>query len=70
VFRDYYLNLSMQPEGEYEIHIPGCDWFPSRQYEYLGRYQFASTALDVARRRHPGWAINGCIHCCPEINTD
>ena len=69
--KDYYLNLHEQPEGEHEIHIRGCLYFPAAENaEYLGRYFYAMNALAEAKRRYPSWNINGCCHCCSEIDTD
>ncbi|MBR2658406.1 hypothetical protein IKD57_00720 [Candidatus Saccharibacteria bacterium] len=68
---DYYLNLHEQPEGEHEIHVSGCLYFPlAKNAEYLGRYFYATSALAEAKRRYPSWNINGCCHCCSEIDTD
>ncbi len=69
--KDYYLNLHEQPEGEHEIHTDGCLYFPAaKNAEYLGRYIYAVNALAEAKRRYPRWNINGCRHCCSEIDTD
>jgi hypothetical protein len=62
----YYVNNRSQSNGDHEVHVYGCQWFPS-DARYLGDYTSCSPAVAEAKRTYP--KANGCATCCPACHT-
>ena len=65
----YVLNLNQQVNGDYEVHKQGCSYFPISNIDELGRYEYCSSAVIEAKRKHPYKKINGCKHCSKPCHT-
>jgi len=64
----YYLNNIRQENGDHEVHMQECLFFPSTDYEYLGYYTHCQEAVDAAKKRYPYRRINGCKFCSLECH--
>ena len=64
---DYYVNRNTQSNGDNEVHVSGCSYFPRSNYEYLGDYRSCYPAVTEARRR--GYNANGCYYCSSACHT-
>ena len=65
---DYYVNKNKQANGENEVHVPGCTFFPSIQNrEHLGYHNTCEPAVAEAKRR--GYNANGCRFCSEPCHT-
>ena len=62
----YYVNNQAQQNGDHEVHIPSCTYFPS-DCKYLGDYSSCSPAVTEAKRTYS--QSNGCATCCPACHT-
>lgn len=62
----YYVNNIAQPNGDHEVHIQTCRYFPDNQ-QYLG--DFASCFPAVARAKLTYPSANGCYWCCNACHT-
>ncbi len=62
----YYVNNNPQPNGDYEVHLASCSYFPS-SYTSLGEHSSCTTAVSQANRTHS--PANGCYHCCRPCHT-
>lgn len=62
----YYVNNNPQPNGDYEVHVPGCTYFPSNR-TFLG--DFAHCAQAVAKANETHRPANGCYWCCNACHT-
>ncbi len=62
----YYVNRRQQANGDNEVHVTGCSYFPS-DAQYLGDYSSCHGAVAEAKRYYPR-AI-GCAFCCPACHT-
>ena len=59
--KKYYVNENEQSNGDHEIHVPGCQYFPS-YYEYLGEFDNCKDATEKAK--NIGYRnANGCYYC-------
>ncbi|WP_166038323.1 hypothetical protein [Sphingosinicella sp. YJ22] len=62
----YYVNDNAQPNGDHEVHVSACAYFPSNR-TYLGEYGSCAPAVAEARKT---WSqSNGCYHCCRPCHT-
>ncbi|AXY73612.1 hypothetical protein D3H65_06285 [Paraflavitalea soli] len=59
----YYVNDTPQYNGDHEVHIESCPYFPKvKNKTYLGDYETCKEAVQVAKQTHR--RANGCVHCC------
>ena len=67
----YYVNKNAQPiSKDHEVHRPGCTRFPSQvNAEFLGDFLSCHGAVQEAKRKHPGWRVNGCFYCSRDCHT-
>ena len=64
----YYVNKNAQANGDHEVHITSCTFFPSQaNAEYLGEFASCVPAVAEAARRYP--KANGCYYCASACNT-
>jgi len=62
----YYVNNKAQPNGDHEVHMTACNYFPSDR-TYLGEFASCAPAVDRANETHR--PANGCWHCCRPCHT-
>ena len=62
----YVVNNNAQSNGDHEVHIPGCLYFP-RNHTSLGYHSGCRSAVVEARRHYP--QSNGCATCSPDCHT-
>lgn len=62
----YYVNNNAQANGDHEVHVSGCSYFPS-DYIYLGEYSSCAPAVTQAKQYY--LQSNGCAYCCPDCHT-
>ncbi|MCW2263121.1 MULTISPECIES: hypothetical protein [Sphingobacterium] len=67
--KKYYINNSIQANGDYEVHAQGCVFFPTQDSTYLGEFWACQSAVVEAKRRFPLRKINGCYYCSRECHT-
>ena len=64
----YYVNKNAQDNGDHEVHISGCSYFPSSaNAEYLGNHNSCGPAVTEAKSR--GYKANGCYYCSNACHT-
>ena len=64
----YFVNRNAQPNGDHEVHVPTCDYFPApANLQFLGEYDNCFAAVREARRFYP--RSNGCYFCCRPCHT-
>jgi hypothetical protein len=62
----YYVNDTAQSNGDHEVHVSTCTYFPSNR-TYLGEFSSCSPAVSEARKK---WSqVNGCYWCCRPCHT-
>jgi hypothetical protein len=62
----YYVNDDAQVNGDHEVHVYGCTYFPSRN-TYLGEFSSCTPAVTEAKKK---WSqSNGCYYCCNPCHT-
>lgn len=62
----YVVNTVSQANGDHEVHVEGCAWFPEYVAE-LGDHAGCATA--VAQARNYYGTANGCSYCAPDCHT-
>lgn len=62
----YYVNNDSQSNGDHEVHVTGCVFFPSDRI-YLGEHSSCNAAVTEAKRYYS--QSNGCATCCPACHT-
>ncbi len=45
IMASYRLNLNQQPNGDYEVHKDGCDYYPTQNYDSLGSFSSCEPAV-------------------------
>ena len=66
--KKYYVNSQVQLNGDHEVHVQSCAWFPkSENASYIGEYESCHLAVGEARRHYK--QVNGCVHCCTACHT-
>lgn len=64
----YYVNDNAQSNGDHEVHVPTCSFFPAAENRtYLGDFDSCWPAVAAARRIYP--QSNGCYFCCNPCHT-
>lgn len=62
----YYVNNDAQKNGDHEVHIRSCSFFPTNN-KYLGDYTSCAPAVTEAKKTY--WQSNGCYYCCNACHT-
>jgi hypothetical protein len=62
----YVVNRNAQSNGDHEVHVQGCRYFPSN-YTELGDHSACRTAVAEAKRYYP--TANGCATCSSACHT-
>lgn len=62
----YYVNNRQQQNGDHEVHVAGCIYFPSDR-KYLGEFSWCGPAITEAKKTY--WRANGCATCCYPCHT-
>ena len=58
----YYVNKNAQDNGDHEVHVKGCSYFPgSENAERLGDFSSCHPAVEEAKKR--GYKADGCRYC-------
>lgn len=63
---DYYVNNKAQSNGDHEVHLRNCSYFPS-DAKYLGNFYGCASAVIEAKKHYR--QSNGCAYCCPSCHT-
>lgn len=64
----YYVNKNSQSNGDHEVHIRGCSYFPNKENAvYLGDFTNCYSAVLEAKRK--GYNANGCYYCSYTCHT-
>ncbi|WP_315823479.1 hypothetical protein [Paraflavitalea speifideaquila] len=64
----YYVNNEAQSNGDHEVHIESCPYFPRmKNKRYLGEYDSCVEAVRAAKYIHH--QANGCKTCCSLCHT-
>jgi len=64
----YYVNRRAQPNGDHEVHVKGCSWFPEPGSDiYVGEFVDCRGALHKAKAYFD--QVNGCYYCARQCNT-
>lgn len=65
---EYYVNKNQQKNGDHEVHVPGCDFFPQPDNRILvGTFDSCAPAIKAARKHYS--QVNGCYFCVRECHT-
>lgn len=62
----YYVNNRAQANGDHEVHVRSCTYFPS-DYKDLGEHKDCHSAVREAKKTYS--QSNGCAFCCNECHT-
>jgi hypothetical protein len=62
----YSVNNNAQSNGDYEVHVSTCIYFPSNR-KYLGEFSSCAPAVTEARKTYS--RANGCATCCSSCHT-
>jgi len=62
----YYVNNNPQPNGDHEVHVRSCNYFPADAM-YLGEYDSCAPAVAKARQTYS--RADGCYWCCNPCHT-
>ncbi|MGF6849957.1 hypothetical protein QFZ51_005192 [Chitinophaga sp. W3I9] len=66
--QNYYVNNNPQLNGDHEVHVSTCEYFPMMYNRtYLGGFETCQEAVREATKRYK--KANGCIHCCRLCHT-
>jgi hypothetical protein len=64
----YYVNKNSQANGDHEVHVPSCSFFPEPENRlYLGEFSSCAPAVTEAKKTYP--QSNGCYYCSRDCNT-
>ena len=64
----YYVNKNSQSNGDHEIHVLGCSYFPKKENaEYLGNFTYCDFAILEAKKKYD--QVNGCFYRSKECHT-
>lgn len=62
----YYVNNQAQSNGDHEVHVSTCTYFPSDR-KYLGEFSSCTPAVTEAKKSYS--QSNGCYTCCNACHT-
>ena len=66
--KKYYVNRNAQDNGDHEVHIISCQWFPSLDnIQYLGEFESCFPAVLEAAKYLT--RVNGWKYCCEPCHT-
>jgi len=64
----YYVNDHAQANGDHEVHVPSCSFFPEADNRtYLGEFSNCHAALRKAKEYYS--QVDGCYYCCNDCHT-
>jgi hypothetical protein len=64
----YYVNRNAQANGDHEVHVPSCSFFPDPENRlYLGEFSNCRAAVNEAKKYYA--QSNGCYYCSEECHT-
>lgn len=64
----YYVNKNAQDNGDHEVHVPTCSFFPEEANRlYLGEFSSCHGAVAKAKETYP--QSNGCYYCSNPCHT-
>lgn len=64
----YYVNKNAQANGDHEVHVPSCSFFPAAENRiYLGDFSNCQAAVREARKHYS--QCNGCYYCVNECHS-
>lgn len=63
----YVVNNVAQANGDHEVHVLGCSYFPTN-YSSLGHHASCRTAVALARQQFFAQS-NGCYYCANPCHT-
>jgi hypothetical protein len=64
----YYVNKNAQANGDHEVHVPTCSFFPEAENRiYLGEFTGCRAAVDEAKNHYS--QVNGCYYCSNNCHT-
>ncbi|MDE6141508.1 MAG: hypothetical protein K2G03_02790 [Bacilli bacterium] len=70
---NYYLNLNVQSNGDYEVHKETCHYYylykDGNNFVLLGAFYNEIEAVKYAKRKYPNYKIDGCAYCCKKAHT-
>lgn len=66
VIASYYVNNQAQSNGDHEVHVWGCSYFPANRM-YLGEFSSCGPAVQEAKRYYT--KANGCYFCSRSCHT-
>ena len=59
----YYVYKNVQPNGDHEVHIKGCNFLPASENRIpLGQFYSCDNAIIEATKYYN--QVNGCYYCC------
>ncbi len=64
----YCVNNIEQDNGDNEVHVEGCRYFPSNRTN-LGEHYDCHSAVASAKKETRYKQINGCYYCCEDCHT-
>lgn len=68
MMKKYYVNKKAQSNGDHEVHVKGCVYFPSDENaKYLGEFSSCDGAVKEAKKTYA--TADGCKTCCPDCHT-
>jgi hypothetical protein len=62
----YYVNRNAQNNGDHEVHVKSCSYFPDNVKD-LGEHSTCRSAVTEAKKTYS--QSNGCYYCCNECHT-
>lgn len=62
----YYVNNNAQSNGDHEVHVITCSFFPLDSTD-LGEHRNCAEAIKTARNTYT--QSNGCFYCCNECHS-
>jgi hypothetical protein len=66
--KSYYVNKDKQSNGDHEVHVASCIYFPKPENrKYLGEFDNCKDAVKEAKKTYS--QSNGCKTCCNECHT-
>jgi len=64
----YYVNKNSQANGDHEVHMSGCSFFPDVENRiYLGDFSSCHPAVTAAKQYYS--QVNGCYYCSSVCHT-
>jgi len=64
----YYVNKNRQANGDHEVHISSCSFFPNSENRiYLGDFATCRSAVTEAKKYFS--QTNGCFYCSKACHT-